>query len=146
VSMTPRERVLCALSHEEPDRVPLSIGTSGATTVLGPSYEGLKAHLGLPAGPIRWLSRTFQYTLLDEEVMVRLHGDGRPLAPGPAESALRREISDDRVIDDWGVPWRRAPEEEEIEDPLQAQFGWKSNDTFGSQEWTASRRAGRCSW
>ena len=35
-SYTSRERVLSALNHEEPDRVPLFIGTSGATTVLGP--------------------------------------------------------------------------------------------------------------
>jgi len=31
MSMSSRERVLCALNHEEPDRVPLFIGTSGAT-------------------------------------------------------------------------------------------------------------------
>lgn len=40
--MTPRERVLTALDHEEPDRVPLFIGTSGATTVFGPGYAPLK--------------------------------------------------------------------------------------------------------
>ena len=33
----------------------------------------------------------------------------RPIAPGPAESVLCREISADCLIDDWGVTWRRAP-------------------------------------
>ena len=41
-----RQRVLCALDHEEPDRVPLFIGASGATTVLGPGYEALTKAFG----------------------------------------------------------------------------------------------------
>ena len=103
MSLTPRQRVLCALSHEEPDRVPLFIGTSGATTVLGPGYERLRDYLGIAGGPARWLSRPLQYTWMDEEVLVRLGSDGRPVAPGPAGSALRRDVSDDWLIDDWGV-------------------------------------------
>ena len=50
-----------------------------------------------------------QYTWMDDEVMVRLGSDARPIAPGPAESSLRRVISPDCLIDDWGVTWRRAP-------------------------------------
>jgi uroporphyrinogen decarboxylase len=107
--MTPRERVLCALDHEEPDRVPLFVGTSGATTILGPGYERLKAHLGIRGGPVRWISRMSQYPVLDEEVLVRLHADGRILVPGPPDSVLGREISEDRSVDAWGVPWHRSP-------------------------------------
>ena len=139
MTYTPRERVLCALDHEEPDRVPLFIGTSGATTVLGPGYGALKSHLGIAGGPERWLSRAMQYTWLDEEVMVRLGSDGRPLVPRPAESSLQRESSAGgpekgncpdscvskngtvpcdsdakgsgapSLVDDWGVTWRKAP-------------------------------------
>jgi uroporphyrinogen decarboxylase len=111
--------VLCALAHEEPDRVPLFLGTSGATTVLGPGYERLKAHLGIRGGPPRWLSRPLQYTWMDEDVLVRLGSDGRPLAPGPAASTLRRAISDDCLVDDWGVRWQRKPPSEyfEVADP-----------------------------
>jgi uroporphyrinogen decarboxylase len=109
VSLTSRERVICALNHEEPDRVPLFLGTSGATTVLGPGYEKLKTHLGLRCGPVRWLSKAMQYTRMDEEVLVRLGSDGRPVTAGPGESALRKEISDDCMVDDWGVTWRRSP-------------------------------------
>jgi uroporphyrinogen decarboxylase len=101
--------VLSALNHEEPDRVPLFIGTSGATTVLGPGYEKLKAHLGVREEPTRWFSKPLQYAWMDEEVLLRLGSDGRPIAPGPAESTLRKEISADCLVDDWGVTWRRAP-------------------------------------
>ena len=104
-----RDRVLCALNHEEPDRVPLFIGPSVATTILCPGYEKLKAHLGIRGGPPKWISKTMQYVCLDEEVLVRLGGDGRPLVPGPAESSLRKEISAECFVDDWGIQWRRLP-------------------------------------
>ena len=67
--MTSRDRVLTALNHEEPDRVPLFMGTSGVTTMLGPGYEKLKAHLNLAGLPPRWLSKPLQYPWMDEEVL-----------------------------------------------------------------------------
>lgn len=109
MAMTSRDRVLCALAHEEPDRVPLFMGTSGVTSLLGAAYEKFKAHLGIAGLPPRWISKPFQYAWLDEEVLLRLGGDARPVAPGPAESTLRKEISGDCLVDDWGVTWRRAP-------------------------------------
>ena len=107
--MNPRERVLTALNHEEPDRVPLFVGSSGATTVLAPGYEKLRTHLGIRGGPPKWISKTMQYVCMDEKVLVRLGSDARPLVPGPAESSLRKEVSADCLVDDWGVQWRRSP-------------------------------------
>jgi len=52
--MTPRERVLTALAHEEPDRVPIVIGPSHSTGIQMPVYRGLKALLGIEA-PDRYL-------------------------------------------------------------------------------------------
>jgi uroporphyrinogen decarboxylase len=109
MSLTSRERVLCSLNHEEPDRVPFFFGTSGVTTVLGPGYDKLKAHLGIQGGPTRWFTKCLQYLWPDEEVMVRLGSDARAVTPGPAESTLRKDVSEDCVIDDWGITWRRSP-------------------------------------
>jgi len=106
--MTSRERVLCALNHEEPDRVPVFFGTSGATTMNTTAYDRLKLHLGLQT-ETRAFWRALQYAWLDEEVMVRFHSDGRPLIPGPAPSTLSREISPDRFVDAWGITWQRQP-------------------------------------
>src|ERR1039458_8271263 len=106
--LTPRERVLCALNHEEPDRVPIFIGTSGATTLLSAAYDRLKVHLGIQHKS-RLMSRAMQYAQLDEEVMIRLGSDGRPLLPRPAPSAKRREVSDHEFVDEWGVSWRMRP-------------------------------------
>jgi uroporphyrinogen decarboxylase len=50
-----------------------------------------------------------QYALLDEEAMVRLGSDGRPLIPRAAPCPLRKDNSPDEFIDEWGVTWRREP-------------------------------------
>ena len=76
--------------------------------MLAPAYERLKAHLGFRSEP-RLMSKTMQYAFLDEEVMVRLGSDGRPLAPRAAPSPLHKEISPDEFVDEWGVTWRREP-------------------------------------
>ncbi|MDD4889214.1 MAG: hypothetical protein PHU85_04735, partial [Phycisphaerae bacterium] len=107
--MNSRERVLTALSHQEPDRVPLFIGTSGVTTLLGPAYENLKNHLGLHGRPPQWISKPMQYARLEEDVLVRLGSDGRMIAPGPAPSPLARAVSEDCIVDSWGVAWERSP-------------------------------------
>jgi uroporphyrinogen decarboxylase len=106
--MTSRERVLCALNHEEPDRVPIFFGTSGVTTMLAPAYERLKDRLGVKS-ETRVLSRVFQYALIDEEVLARFGSDGRPLLPRPTPSVLRHEISDRAFVDEWGITWEMKP-------------------------------------
>jgi len=106
--LTPRERVLCALNHEEPDRVPIFFGTSGATTMLAPAYEKLKAYLGITRETtVFW--RALQYVLMDEEALAWSGSDGRPLLPGPAPAPLAREISADSYVDGWGCLWERRP-------------------------------------
>jgi len=107
--MTSRERVLCTLEHEEPDRVPIFFGTSGVTTMLASAYDRLKSSLGL-GGETEVFWRALQYAVLDEDVMRRFGSDGRMLAPGPAPSANERELEGDAFTDSWGISWRRPPE------------------------------------
>jgi len=106
--MTPRERVLCALDHQEPDRVPVFFGTSGVTSMLAPAYEQLKAALGIK-GETRFISQVFQYARIDEDVLERFHSDGRALLAGPPPSPLRQPLVNDTLRDEWGITWRRNP-------------------------------------
>ena len=107
--LTSRDRVLCALAHEEPDRVPVFFGSTGNTTVLAPAYPRFRAHLGLRD---EWrpalLSRVFQYAAMDEEVLVRCGSDARPLLPGPVPGA-GRDLPDGAFVDDWGTTWSQPP-------------------------------------
>lgn len=106
--LTARERVLCALNHDEPDRVPIFFGTSAATTLLAPAYERLKAHLGIRS-KTKVFSRGSQSVLMDEEVLLAARSDGRPLVAGPAPSALAHELPGDAYVDGWGCVWERRP-------------------------------------
>ena len=107
--LTSRERVLYALNHEEPDRVPIFFGTSGATTMLAPGYERLKAHLGITRETtIFW--RGLQYVLMDEEALAWSGSDGRTLLAGPAPAPLAHDVSADAYVDGWGSLWERRPD------------------------------------
>lgn len=120
--MTSRERVLTALDHREPDRVPLFLGTSGVTTLLGPAYEKLKAHFGITGRNAQWISLPLQYAWLDEDVLERLGSDGRPVVAGPAPSPLARHLSDTDLVDAWGCHWQQSagvPYLEVVTPPLQ---------------------------
>ena len=45
--MTPRERVLAALNHQEPDRVPIDLGGTRQSGIAASAYHQLKQRLGL---------------------------------------------------------------------------------------------------
>ncbi len=45
--MTSRERILAALCHEQPDRVPVDLGASESSGIMGVAYNRLRDHLGL---------------------------------------------------------------------------------------------------
>ena len=47
MSWSHRDRVLAALNHEEPDRVPIDLGGTPTTTITVDAYDRLKDHLGL---------------------------------------------------------------------------------------------------
>ena len=78
-AMTPRQRVQAAINHQEPDRVPLDIGGGNSTTLLVETYENLTAHLSIDAPETRIMSKAFRTAELDEETMVRVGSDVRPV-------------------------------------------------------------------
>jgi uroporphyrinogen decarboxylase len=51
--MTSRERILSAIAHQEPDRVPIDCGAMRSTGIQAIAYNRLKAHLGLRDGHTR---------------------------------------------------------------------------------------------
>jgi uroporphyrinogen decarboxylase len=48
--MTRRERVLSAISHQEPDKVPIDLGGMRSTGISAVAYGNLKRYLGISAG------------------------------------------------------------------------------------------------
>lgn len=104
--MTPRERVLTALHHQEPDRVPMALWGS-YYTLQDQTYFHLLQHLGLgePVPPFRrYKSRNANY--LDDRVLDALGTDVRYVWLGFTDLSSAHP---ETMVDAWGVRWRRIP-------------------------------------
>ena len=104
--MTSRERVLSAINHEQPDRIPLVIGVNNATGIKMKPYKAIKRIAGIQA-PDNYIYKWPELGTaeIDEETMCRLHGDARgvlDLEPVPAMWGYRRRDPHSECIDSWG--------------------------------------------
>jgi uroporphyrinogen decarboxylase len=106
--MTGRERVLAALAHREPDRVPVDFGSTWITTIHVEAYERLKRHFGLDS-PTAVMERMQQVCFVDERILRRLDIDTRGVFAGLPELACNQwvELPGDRFRDAWGVTWQK---------------------------------------
>jgi uroporphyrinogen decarboxylase len=52
-ALTPRDRVLSSIRHQEPDRVPVDLGATPSSGISAIAYADLKRHLGLTDGHTR---------------------------------------------------------------------------------------------
>ena len=71
--MTSRERVELTLAHEEPDRVPVDLGSSLVTGIQASAYAGVKKALGISQGEVR-VYEPFQMLAEVEEPVRRALG------------------------------------------------------------------------
>lgn len=119
--MTSRERVLSAIRHQEPDRVPIDCAAMRSTGIQAIAYNRLKAHLRIPTGHTRVYDMVQQLAEPEEDYLDRFNIDainaGQKWAPDqwkewklPDGSAcevpnyvqLRREGSDWLALGDGG--------------------------------------------
>lgn len=107
--MEHRERVLAALTHQEPDTVPLDLSSAAGDFVTAIAYSRLLDHLKLGRRPIKILRRMMQYATVDEDVLRRFDVDLRRVELGPPDGWTDREMPDDRYEDEWGIVRRRPP-------------------------------------
>lgn len=105
--MRPRERVLTAINHEEPDRVPIVIGVSNATGIKMNAYRRLKALAGIEEDD-RYLYDWPELgtSLPGEATLQRLHSDVRGVHdcyPAAVYQRNRSRPAGAPFYDDWGV-------------------------------------------
>lgn len=94
--MTSRERVLAALGHTEPDRVPVDFGGHRSSGIAALAYPKLRATLGLPERPVRVYDVVQQLAIVDDDVLDRFGADTIELGRGFALG--------DRDWVDWTLP------------------------------------------
>lgn len=106
MAMTSRERVLSAINHEEPDRVPIVIGVSNATGIKMKTYQGIKGLVGIDAPDNHIYDWPELGTAeIDEATMQRLHSDVRGVRDiHPLETLKRNQEREPHspFIDSWG--------------------------------------------
>ncbi len=109
--MTRRERVMTALNHQIPDRIPTDIGgMHNLTTMHRDCYANLKAYLGLKEDATIASTRS-QAILPTEELLTRFHSDCYPLFPALPEwekNPVPQEDGSLTYVDEWGVMWRKS--------------------------------------
>jgi len=73
--MKPRDRVLISLRHEEPDRIPIDLGSTHVSTLNPLCYRDLRKYLGLSERPARVKDVVAQLTEIDVELIKLFHVD-----------------------------------------------------------------------
>ena len=94
--MTSRERVLAALNHREPDRIPMDLAGHRSSGMMAIAYARLRDHLGLPKLPIRVYDPVQQLAVIDEDVLRRFKIDTIELG--------RAFALEDKWWTDWVLP------------------------------------------
>ncbi len=80
--MNSRERVMAALNHREPDRVPIDCSGHRSSGISAIAYAKLRRCLGLPERPIRVYDLVQQLAILDEDVLTLFGVDTVELGRG----------------------------------------------------------------
>jgi uroporphyrinogen decarboxylase len=109
-TMIPRERLLKALCHETPDRVPIDLG-GNQTGIHKAAYQALLEHLGI-RDDLVIMDAVQQLARPCEKVLERFHVDTRYVAAGAAADWKGGIVVRERggrtwhdLTDEFGVTW-----------------------------------------
>ncbi len=109
-TMTSRQRVLAALNHQTPDRVPIDLG-GNQTGIHKFAYRALLEHLGIE-DELEIMDAVQQLARPCEEVLQRFHVDTRYIAARPAAGFDGKIVARERdgrlwhdLTDEFGVTW-----------------------------------------
>ena len=115
-SMTGRERLLTALAHREPDRIPLDLGSTQVTGIHVIAYQKLRQALGLPSVKPQPYDSIQGLAVPDEDLIARLGVDVRGMNPLNSHNwkVIETEIQDEKsgelywsYHDEWGITHRK---------------------------------------
>src|SRR5689334_20602817 len=105
--MTHRERVIKALNHEEPDRVPIDLYFH-AGMLTDASYFALKKHLGIE-GDIAPFRKGLGANYYDERILEALDIDFRRVFFEPEEELTPINDEESTFTDAWGTVFTSGP-------------------------------------
>jgi uroporphyrinogen decarboxylase len=128
--VTHRQRVLAALRHQQPDRVPIDLGGTESSGLTAAAYNNLKQHLGLPAG-CRVFEPFQHVAFIDDQLKDRFHVATHPLIFEPRR--WRRALLPDGTPSEVPAGWQtvtRPDDSEEVLDPSGGVIGRRAAAGF----------------
>ena len=109
--MNSRERVLTAVNHKEPDRIPKDLGATNVTGISVVAYKGLIDLLGIKED-IEIIDKVQGLAKVSPAVKKELGIDTYGLWPRSSKKGIRAEGKtencEDYFIDEWGFYWRTS--------------------------------------
>ena len=107
-TLTCRERFLKTLNHEEPDRVPIDLGSVGGG-ITDVAYSRVKEYLGIKGDEGTTYTTTLSVSQFDERVLQALNVDVRRVGlRGSKRRPGKVEQADGSWADEWGIFYRKA--------------------------------------
>ncbi|MHC4620700.1 MAG: uroporphyrinogen decarboxylase family protein [Planctomycetota bacterium] len=107
--MNSRERVLCALNHKEPDRVPLDIGGTIVSSITSKAYMNLRRYLGMPKEELRIFDHVQRLPYIDAELIRQLGIDVHSVQASYVSGDDQKYLDDGdywAFYDRWGSKMR----------------------------------------
>ena len=111
--MNSRERILTALDHREPDRVPFDLGSCQVTGIHATAYQKLRIALGLPQAEINMCDAVQQLAAIGDDVATRMNIDTRGLYPLNSHNwqVVEQDAGENWAYrDEWGITHHRPKE------------------------------------
>ena len=108
--MNSRERILTALDHREPDRIPFDLGSIQVTGIHIIAYRNLRQALGMPEVEIQLCDTIQQLASIDDDIIERLKIDVRGLYPLNSHNwkVVEEDAGDYWAYhDEWGITHHR---------------------------------------
>jgi uroporphyrinogen decarboxylase len=100
--MTHKERLIAALSHQQPDKVPIDLGGTVDSSIVVEGYIKLKNHFGVE-GQDKLCHRMMRVVDIDETILQALDIDTRGVFMGAPIKGADQELDPDGYRDLWGV-------------------------------------------
>lgn len=104
--MTSRERVLAALNHCQPDRIPIYFGGT-SSFLTDAAYFQLKEYLGIK-GEVEPYRKGHTGTIYDSRILEALGADVRFLVYKLENYGIKRVVNENCMIDEWGCMLMKA--------------------------------------
>lgn len=107
--MNSRERVIVALNHEEPDFLPIDMGSTENTTLCRHAYINLREFVGFKPDPSPYIINLMMDSVFPKEDLLQHYKiDFRPIRPSSKYQPKIKKMPNGDFYDEFNIRWRKA--------------------------------------